>query len=304
MERTIPATTPLPGEVSHEPRPLAQFWRDLRASRKGSIGAAIVLLMLLVAIGVPLLPIPDPTAQDAGAKFTPAAVLGGGDWSHPFGTDNLGRDVLSRVLWGARVSVAAGVLVVLVASILGSLLGAVAGYFGGWLDALIMRVVDIQLSFPFIVLAIIFVAIFGRGFLNIVIALAVALWVNYARLVRAETLKIRELEYVQAARGIGVPPLAIVREHVLPNVLPSILVLATLDVSWVIIYESSLSYLSLGIQPPTPTWGGMLYEGRNYLQEAVWMTIFPAVAIVTASLGINLFGDFLRDTIDPTLVRA
>jgi ABC-type dipeptide/oligopeptide/nickel transport system permease subunit len=286
-----------------QPGGLRQLVGDLVASKKGTTGAILVVLVLFTAVFAPLMAA-DPTLQAPGARFAPPALLDGGAWDHPLGTDNLGRDILSRVVYGARVSVAAGLLVVLAAASFGSIMGALAGFFGGVADTLIMRVVDFQLSFPFVLLAIIFMAIFGPGFLNIIIALAIALWVNYARLVRGETLKLRELEFVQAARSIGVSRLTIVRRHVLPNVLPSIIVLATLDVAFVIIFEASLSFLGLGIQPPTPSWGIMLNEGRNYLDEAWWMTVFPALAIILTSLGINLLGDWVRDTIDPTLMQT
>jgi ABC-type dipeptide/oligopeptide/nickel transport system permease subunit len=278
---------------------------DLWGSKKGSAGATIVLLLLLTAALAPILAPYDPAKQSPKEKWVaPTLVATRVGPAHPFGTDYLGRDVLSRVIYGAQVSVSAGFLVIVVAATFGSVLGALAGYFGGVLDVLIMRLVDFQLSFPFVLLAIIFMAIFGPGFWNIVIALAIALWVNYARLVRGETLKLRELEFVQAARAIGVPRLTIVRRHILPNVLPGILVLATLDVAFVIIYEASLSFLGLGIQPPTPSWGILLNEGYRYLAEAWWMTVAPAVAIILTSLGINLLGDWLRDTIDPTLIQS
>jgi ABC-type dipeptide/oligopeptide/nickel transport system permease subunit len=286
-----------------QPGGLRRALSDLLGSKKGATGAVLVVLVLFTAVFAPLL-VDDPTQQDPSGRFTPPALFDSGVWNHPLGTDNLGRDILSRVIYGARVSVAAGLLVVIAAATFGSIMGALAGFFGGVIDTLIMRVLDFQLSFPFVLLAIIFMAIFGPGFLNIVIALAIALWVNYARLVRGETLKLRELEFVQAARAIGVARLTIVKNHILPNVLPSILVLATLDVAFVIIYEASLSFLGLGIQPPTPSWGIMLNEGRNYLDEAWWMTVFPALAIILTSLGINLLGDWVRDTIDPTLMQT
>jgi ABC-type dipeptide/oligopeptide/nickel transport system permease subunit len=280
-----------------------QWLADLLTSTKGTTGAVLVLVVLCTALFGPFLA-SDPTVQRPDHRYAPPAFVGNGSWEHPLGTDNLGRDILSRVVYGARVSVAAGLLVVVAASVFGSVMGAMAGFFGGTVDGVIMRVVDFQLSFPFVLLAIIFMAIFGPGFLNIVIALAIALWVNYARLVRGETLKLRQMDFVQAARSIGVSRLVIVRRHVLPNVLPSILVLATLDVAFVIIYEASLSFLGLGIQPPTPSWGIMVSEGRDYLDEAWWMTVFPALAIILTSLGINLFGDWIRDSVDPTLMRT
>jgi ABC-type dipeptide/oligopeptide/nickel transport system permease subunit len=183
----------------------------------------------------------------------------------------------------------------------GSFLGAVAGYRGGFLDSLIMRIVDLQLSIPFILLAMIVLAVLGPGFWSVAIALTLALWVNYARLVRGETLRIREMEFVVAARAIGLNDRRILNRHILPNMLHSILVLATLDMAFVIIFEASLTFLGLGIQPPTPTWGFMLSEGRNYLSESPWMTLFPALAVILTVVGINLLGDWLRDTFDPSL---
>ena len=188
-----------------------------------------------------------------------------------------------------------------VAATTGSLLGGLAGFRGGVFDTAIMRLVDLQLSIPFIILALIVLAVLGPGFWSVFVALAVALWVNYARLVRGETLKIREMEYVVAAETIGVSPARLLLVHALPNVLPSILVLATLDMAFVIIFESSLTFLGLGIQPPTPTWGHMLSEGRNYLRESPWMSIFPGAAIILTVVGINLLGDWLRDSLDPSL---
>jgi ABC-type dipeptide/oligopeptide/nickel transport system permease subunit len=275
----------------------------LLGSAKGMAGAAILGLAVIVALLGPWLAPHEPAAQIVANRFLPPAWAPGGSWSYLLGGDNLGRDILSRVLVGTRASIAIGFSVVLAAMVVGSLLGALAGYFGGLADSAIMRLVDFQLSFPFILLAIIFMAVLGPGLVSTFVALSVAIWVNYARLVRAEALRLRELEFVQAARCIGVGDGAIILRHILPNVLPTIIVMATLDVAWVIIFEAALSFLGLGVQPPTPSWGIMISEGRNYLYESHWMSLGPGLAILMTSVGINLLGDFLRDTYDPRLAH-
>jgi len=266
-------------------------------------GAVLVLLMLLVAIFAPVISPRDITEQSIENKFAPPVFVEGGTEKNLLGGDNLGRDTLSRTLYGARISIGVAFLVISVSVALGAILGSIAGYYGGLIDNIIMRLGDFQLSFPFILLALVFMAILGPGFWSMATAFMVALWVNYARLVRGETLKIREMEYVQAAQAIGVSNIKIIFGHILPNAFPSLIVLGTLDVAWVIIFESALSFLGLGIQPPTPSWGVMLSEARNYLYESPWMTIAPGVALFITCIGINLLGDWLRDTFDPKLVR-
>ena len=301
-----------PGEARHAPEARAdaplddhvpavrRFFEELWASPKGMTGFVCMTVIVFVAIFAPWLLPADPTEQIIKNRFMPP-VFAGGEWPHFLGADNLGRDIFSRVILGTQTSVAVGAFVVALALVVGSALGAVAGYFGGLVDSFIMRLTDFQLSFPFILLAIIFMAIFGPGFTSLVIALAVAIWVNYARLVRGETLKLRELEFIQAARSIGVRHSIIILRHVVPNVLPSIIVMATLDIAFVIIFEAALSFLGLGIQPPTPSWGVMISDGRNYMFESLWMTLGPGLAILVTAVAINLFGDFLRDTYDPRL---
>lgn len=279
-----------------------RFFTELKSNPKGLSGFVMIVFILLVTVFAPYLAPHDPAEQIVRNRFMPPA-FSGGEWSHFLGVDNLGRDIFSRVILGSQTSIVIGFLVVAIAMFIGSALGAIAGYFGGILDTVIMRLADFQLSFPFILLAIIFMAIFGPGFWSLVIALSVAIWVNYARLVRSETLKIRELEFVQAARSIGVRDTDIIIRHIIPNALPAIVVMATLDVAWVIIFEAALSFLGLGIQPPTPSWGVMISDGRNYLFEAHWMSLGPGIAILITSVAINLFGDFLRDTYDPQQAR-
>ena len=277
-----------------------RFGGRLLRSPKGMTGVVLVGLAVLAAVAAPVVAPHHPTAQAVRGKFAEPALLGA-DSDYLLGGDNLGRDIFSRVLYGSRASLAIGLLVMLIAATVGSLLGGIAGFRGGLFDTAIMRLVDLQLSIPFIILALIFLAILGPGFWSVFVALTVALWVNYARLVRGETMSIRESEFVLAAETIGVAKTRILLVHILPNVLPSILVLATLDMAFVIIFESSLTFLGLGIQPPTPTWGFMLSEGRNYLRESPWLSIFPGGAIILTVVGINLLGDWLRDTLDPSL---
>ncbi len=280
-----------------------RFLSELLRSAKGLTGFAVVLAIVLVAAFAPMLASHDPAQQVLEARFLPPAFEEDGKADYLLGGDNLGRDIFARALYGSRTSILVALLVVFNAMILGSMLGAISGYFGGWVDAVIMRIADFQLSFPFILVAILLLAILGPGFWTMVFALSVALWVRFARLVRGETLKIRELEYIQAAKSIGVRHPAIIFGHVIPNVVPTIIVLATFDLAEVIILEAAISFLGLGTQPPTPSWGAMISEGRNYLYENYWIALGPGLAIMVTSIAINLFGDFLRDTYDPRQER-
>jgi ABC-type dipeptide/oligopeptide/nickel transport system permease subunit len=277
------------------------FGRRLARSPKGLTGLLGLAIIVLIALAATVLAPWDPAAQVLEWRFLPPAWATGGSAAHLLGGDNLGRDIFSRVIVGARVSILVGVAVVAIAGTIGSALGAIAGYFGGLVGAAIMRLADFQQAFPFLLLALMVTAILGPGVVTLVIALAFPLWVNFARVVRAEALRIRELDYVAAARAIGVTDAGILRGHVLPNVFPSIVVLATLDVALIVIAEAALSFLGLGVQPPTPSWGGMISEGRDFLADAPWMALGPGLAILVTAVSINLFGDFLRDTYDPGL---
>jgi peptide/nickel transport system permease protein len=257
------------------------------------VGALIVLLAATAAVLGPSVAPYDPTSQQLALR------LQGPSLAHPFGLDELGRDVLARIVHGARVSMAVGLAVVTVSSLLGTLLGATAGYFGGRVDDLISRVIDVLLAFPGILLAIALVAALGPSLVNVVLALCVIGWVGYARLVRGVTLKIRELDFVQAARALGASSPRILLRHVVPGALPALAVQTTLGMAGAILAEASLSFLGLGVQPPTPSWGTMLDAGRSHLFDAPHLTIFPGLSIAALVLGFNFVGDGLRDRVDP-----
>ncbi|MBI4277934.1 MAG: ABC transporter permease, partial [Armatimonadetes bacterium] len=267
-------------------------------SPTGLLGAAVVLCTVVAALLAPVIAPHAPSAQDITRRLQPPSWMGGPPRFF-LGTDLLGRDVLSRVIFGVRVSMLVGVCAVLVSGTIGVLLGLAAGYFGGWVDAAVMRVGDVQLGIPFLVLAIALVAVVGPGLLNIIAVLGVTGWVMYGRIVRAEVLSVREKEFVEAARATGSPDYKIIHRHILPNVAASIIVVATLEVPRMIVAEASLSFLGLGVQPPTPTWGGMVADGRDYVATGWWLAAFPGLAVIVTVLGINLLGDWLRDVLDP-----
>ena len=257
------------------------------------VGGFIVALAIGLALFGPALSPYDPSTQELARR------LEGPSLQHPFGLDELGRDILTRIASGARISLLVGLAVVSVSSLAGMFFGSVAGYFGGRVDDVISRVIDVLMAFPGILLAIALVAVLGPSLVNVVLALSVIGWVGYARLVRGQALRAREFEYVQAARALGAGPARIVLRHVLPTAFPAVIVQATLGMAGAIIAEASLSFLGLGVQPPTPSWGTMLDAGRSHLFDAPHLTIFPGVAIATLVLGFNFLGDGLRDRIDP-----
>ena len=257
------------------------------------VGLVIVFVAALAAIAGPSLTPYDPSAQTIPQRLEAPSR------AHPFGLDELGRDILSRLLSGARISLFVGLAVVSVSSLIGMALGSIAGYFGGVVDDVISRAIDILMAFPGILLAIALVAVLGPSLTNVILALCVIGWVGYARLVRGQALRAREFEYVQAARALGAGAGRIVFRHVLPTAFPAVIVQATLGMAGAIIAEASLSFLGLGVQPPTPSWGTMLDAGRSHLFDAPHLTIFPGLAIATLVLGFNFLGDGLRDRIDP-----
>lgn len=261
------------------------------------VGLFIVAITVCAAAVGPSLSPYDPGAQELARR------LEGPSLSHPLGLDELGRDILARLLAGARISLFVGIAVVGVSSIVGMLFGSIAGYFGGRVDDAISRVVDVLMAFPGILLAIALVAVLGPSLFNVVLALSVIGWVGYARLVRGQALRAREFEFVQAARALGASPGRIVLRHILPTAYPAVVVQATIGMAGAIIAEASLSFLGLGVQPPTPSWGTMLDAGRSHLFDAPHLTIFPGLAIALLVLGFNFLGDGLRDRVDPKLVK-
>jgi peptide/nickel transport system permease protein len=263
-----------------------------------SLGALLTVALVLVALAAPLLSPYDPNTQDTFNRLQPPSQ------QHLLGLDDLGRDVLSRIIWGARVSLRVGFSVVILTSLVGITLGAIAGYFGGAMDTLIMRVTDILLAFPGILLAIALVAVLGPSLNNVVLALAIIGWVSYARLVRGQVLKVREMEYVTAAKALGAKSPRVILRHVLPNVINPVVVMATLGLAGAILAEAALSFLGLGVQPPTPSWGAMLTSGRRYLGLANHLAIYPGIAIMLAVMGLNFLGDGLIDALDPKYRKA
>ncbi len=258
-----------------------------------TLGALLTIVLIVVALAAPLLAPFDPDAQDTSRRLEPPSK------QHILGLDDLGRDVLSRIVFGARVSLRVGFSVVVIGSLIGVSLGSIAGYFGGAWDVVIMRICDILLAFPGILLAIAMVAVLGPSLNNVILALAVSNWVGYARLTRGQVLKIREMEYVTAAKALGARAPRVIIRHVLPNVINPVIVMATLGLAGAILAEAALSFLGLGVQPPTPSWGAMLTSGRQYLGIANHLAIFPGAAIMLAVMGLNFLGDGLIDALDP-----
>jgi peptide/nickel transport system permease protein len=303
MSATVPATAiavaePRPSERSE----WALFVRRLAARRTALFGLAVVALVVAMAVAAPLLSPFDPIEQDLGdLRLKAPGFRDGGGHVHPLGTDHLGRDLLARVIYGARPALLVGFAAVVISGLIGMAVGLVAGYFGGRVDDVLMRLADVQLAFPFILLAIAVIGVLGPSLLTIIVVIGVSSWVVYARIVRSAVLSLREREFVQAALALGGGDVRVLIRHILPNAFTPWLVVATLDMARVIVIESALSFLGLGVQPPTPTWGGMLADGRVYISTAWWLATFPGLAILVTVLGINLFGDGLRDTLDPRL---
>jgi len=275
--------------------------RALALNPSGALGVLIVTAVVLAAVFAQWVSPFDPLAQDINQRLKPPLWAEPGTAPHLLGTDELGRDVLGRLIFGARVSLVVALCSVPLSALLGSVVGLTSGYHLGLVDEVLMRVVDIQLAVPFILLVLAVMAVLGPSLRNLIVVLAATTWVHFAKLVRGEVLTLRQREFVVAARAAGATTARVVRGHVLPNVIPTIIVLTTLYVPRMIIAEASLSFLGLGIQPPTPSWGGMLSEGREYIWTAWWASTFPGVAISVTVLGANLMGDWLRDALDPHL---
>jgi len=291
----------LPALAEHEERYWLSTLKRLARRRTALFGLAVVVAVVLAAVFAAWLTPFDPLEQDINQRLKEPGWRNAAGQVHPLGTDHLGRDILARVIFGARIALVVGLSAVLISGVLGMMIGLIAGYFGGKVDDFFMRLADIQLAFPFILLAIAVIGVLGPSLRNIIIVIGVSSWVVYARVVRGEVLSIRERDFVQAAIALGSRDGRILLRHVLPNAFTPWLVVATLDMARVIVIESALSFLGLGVQPPTPTWGGMLADGRVYLSTAWWLATFPGLAILVTVLGINLLGDGLRDTLDPRL---
>lgn len=292
--------TPDPDAARSGPRtPRAGLGRSLRTlwrRRSAAAGAVVVAVVVLSALFAPWIAPADPIQQRLMERLRPPAF-----GPHPLGTDNFGRDLLSRLVYGARVSLLVGVVSVAVAAALGAAMGLLGGYYGGGLDTLLMRIVDVLMAFPLILLAIAIVAVLGGGLVNLMLAVGISSIPPFARLIRGEVLAQRGRDYVEAARALGAGGARVMGRHIFPNTLSALVVLSTLRVSTVILTESSLSFLGLGVAPPTPTWGNMVSEGTKFLQTAPWISMVPGIAIMVTVLAFNLFGDGLRDALDPRL---
>jgi len=264
------------------------------------LGLAALTLVIVIAIGASFIAPHDPYVQSLDERLRPP-FWSGGNLAHPLGTDQLGRDILSRLIYGARISMAVGLAAVLISGSLGVAAGVTAGFYGGLVDEGLMRLVDLRLALPFILLVIAVIAVFGPSLLNLIVILGLTGWAPYARVVRAEVLSIRERELVTAARALGASDGRLMIRHILPNTLASAIVIGSLELAQMIVTESALSFLGLGVQPPTPSWGSMLGEGRDYLLTSWWLATFPGLAIALTAVAINLVGDWLRDLLDPRL---
>lgn len=298
------ATTQAVGGManSYRRKELRRAFQSMLTSRWALIGMLILFIVTFVAIFGPWLAPFDPNRQNLIMRLREPGMPGTGDLTYWLGSDQLGRDVLSRLLYGARVSLLVGVAAIVVGGTIGTIAGLVSGYYGGWIDDVIMRLGDIQLAFPFILLAIMFLVVLGPGLVNIILVLGIGQWITYARIVRAQTLSLREKEYVEAARAMGDSTFSILFRTILPNIIAPLTVIASFNVAGVILSEAALSFLGLGVPPDVPTWGSMLSESRDHLlSNKWWMAVFPGLAIVFTVLAFNIIGDWLRDFLDPRL---
>lgn len=275
------------------------IWRQLWVSKTGMVGAVIVLIVLLTAVCAPLISSHDPAAVDPLKRLKPPVWMDGGSSEYWLGTDNLGRDMWTRIVYGARVSLIVGLGAVLVSGFIGAVLGLLSGFYGKWVDAVIMRVGDAFMAIPTILFMLVVMAIVGQGLTTLIFVIGVTNWVAYTRVVRSEVLSIRERDYVHAAKAIGARNARLIIKHIVPNILSSFIVIAGMNVGTTIIAEASLSFLGMGIKPPDVSWGGMLSDGRQYVATSWWVATFPGLAITFTVLGVIFLGDWLRDMLDP-----
>ncbi len=306
MQRTLSTTSTTQTAVA---KPLRE---ELRPSRSRftvlmdmptPIKLCVLVLLLFVLVGAlaPLLAPHSPTKQILVARLTPPAGAAGGSWSYPLGTDNLGRDILSRLIYGTRISLSIGLFGMVFGLILGTSIGLISGFVGGIVDDVLMFLVDTQLAIPYIIVALTGLAIFGTDLLVLMLLVGIAGWESYARLARGMVLSARGYPYVLSAYAVGASRGRVLLRHILPNVVAPLIVLATFQLTSIILLESSLSFLGIGVQPPTASWGSMVGAGRGYLNTAWWIAVFPGLAIITVTMAVSLFGDWLRDVLDPTL---
>ncbi|KAF0818267.1 Dipeptide ABC transporter, permease protein DppC [Bacillus sp. ZZV12-4809] len=280
-------------------KPWVRWIKLLLQSKTGTVGFLIVSSVIFVAIFADILAPHNPASNNLNDMLKPPMWLDGGSQNYILGTDNLGRDILSRIIYGSRVSLLVGVFSVILAGLIGIIAGLIAGYYGGVIDNVLMRLVDSFLAIPSILFILVVLAVFDPSILVLIVVIGLTNWVTYARVVRGEVLSIKEREFVKASKSIGTNSLTIMLQHILPNILSSFIVISTLSVATTIVLEASLSFLGLGIQPPDVSWGGMLTDGRNYLATNWWLATFPGIAITVTVLGIIFLGDWLRDVLDP-----
>jgi peptide/nickel transport system permease protein len=299
MASSIPASVPADAAVA--PAATAGGRVARRTRRLALAGGAFVAALVLVALAAPWLAPHNPVRQSLRARLAAPTLEGADGRAHPLGTDHLGRDVLSRAIFGARVSLLVGFAAVLVGGLVGATLGISAGYRRGWVDTTIMTIADAQLAFPFILLAIGIIAVLGPSFPTLIVVIGLSGWPGYARVLRSQVLVLRSREFVDAIHALGGSVIRIVARHIVPNVLSSLVVIGTLELARAIVLEATLSFLGLGIQPPTPSWGGMVQEGREYLDSAWWISTFPGLVLMLTSVAVSRTGDWLRDLLDPTL---
>jgi peptide/nickel transport system permease protein len=273
--------------------------RRISERKIAAIGLLLLLLVLLMAILAPALAPLDPEEQNIEVRLKPPGWTDDHGVKHVLGTDQLGRDVLSRVIAGSRVSISVAGGAVFIGGTIGLIVGLVSGYSGGWVDSVLMRIVDMQLAFPFLLLALTMVTILGPSVMNVVLVLSVTSWISYAKVVRSSVLSIKHLEFIEASRAVGASQFTILFRHILPNILSPFIVVASFQVATLIIAESSLSFLGLGVPASQPTWGGMLADGREYMIDAWWIAVFPGFMLMLVAMSANLFGDGLRDALDP-----
>lgn len=270
-----------------------RLWRTFKQNRTALIGLVIIVLIILIAIAAPLLAPEDPIAQSTVDRLESPSL------DHPFGRDDFGRDILSRVIYGTRIALLIGVISVVAGGIVGTAMGTVAGYKGGRIESAIMRVVDVLLAFPGLIVGLLILAVLGSGLIKLIVAIALVMTPRFARLAHGPTLSAKNADYIMAARAIGVRDLRMLRVHVLPNIVGELLVLGSLYVAWAIRIEAGLSFIGLGVSPPTPTWGQMIRDGTVYLADSPWFSLTPGIALLLTIMAFNLVGDGLRDILDP-----